>query len=52
MCDAFDMMIICHATTLLMLIGFLVFFWMIAKGTRKVIKKGIKSKRRMKAAGF
>jgi len=52
MCDAFDMMIICHAATFLLAVGFLVFFWMIFKGTKKVIKKGIKSKRRRKAAGF
>ena len=37
-----------HIAMVFMLIGFGIFFWMIYKGTRKVYKRGRKSKRRMK----
>jgi len=52
MFDPYEMFLVVHFATGLLLIGFLVFCWMIFKKTRKVIKRGIKSKRRMKEAGF
>ena len=35
-----------HATSVLLLIGMMVFFWMIYKKTRKVYRRGQKAKRR------
>jgi hypothetical protein len=50
--DANEMLIVAHATSLLFLIGFLVFCWMIYKKLRKVAKRGYKADRRRKKAGF
>jgi F0F1-type ATP synthase membrane subunit b/b' len=35
-----------HAATFFLLIGFMVFCWIIYKKTRKVVRKAIKQKRR------
>ena len=37
-----------HIAMVFMLIGFGIFFWMIYKGTKKVYKRGRKSKRRIR----
>jgi F0F1-type ATP synthase assembly protein I len=37
---------IAHATSVLFLIGMMVFFWIIYKKTRKVYRRGQKAKRR------
>jgi len=49
---ASDMPIISHVTSVLFLIGFAVFCWIIYKKTRKVVKRGNKAARRRKIAGF
>ena len=49
---ASDMPVICHITSVIFLIGFLIFCWMIYKKTRKVHRRGVKAKRRRKKAGF
>ena len=47
-----DIVVMGHITIILLLIGFLVFCWMIYKKTRKVHRRGIKANRRRKKAGF
>lgn len=47
-----DIVVIGHAAIILFATGFLIFFCMIYKKTRKVIRRGIKAKRRMRKAGF
>jgi len=47
-----DIVVMGHATIFLLLIGFIVFCWMIFKKTRKVHRRGIKADRRRKKAGF
>jgi|APCry1669190327_1035288.scaffolds.fasta_scaffold01252_11 hypothetical protein len=41
-----------HATSILLLIGFIMFLFMIKKGVRKMRKKTRKAVRKRKAAGF
>jgi hypothetical protein len=38
---------IAHTTSILFLIGMMVFFWLIYKKTRKVYRRGQKAKRRL-----
>lgn len=49
---ASDMPIIAHVTSILFLIGFAFFIWIIAKKTRKVVRRGNKAVRRRKKVGF
>ena len=41
------MQVVAHTTSLLFVMGMMVFFWMIYKKTRKVHRRGQKAKRRL-----